>query len=460
MLIHAAHGWLFPQFLSPLANHRTDEYGGSLENRMRFPLMTLRRIRERVGPEKVVMLRLSGADRAAGGMTVEDVTEFLSRAQEYVDLAEISSEGITWFFGATFRPWALNSDLSAAIKQSGRVHIPVFSIGSILSPELAEELIASGTCDGVSMSRALIADPCLPEKAMEGRGEEVRPCLRCLNCTDGDNLHRHFSCTVNPLTGHEQRLGFGDEPIAPAPHKKKVLIVGGGPAGLAAAVTAAKRGHQVILCEKGDRLGGTINFADNDSLKIDLRRYKAWLLRQAEKAAVEIRLHTEVTPELVRALEPDHIIVAAGAEPVTPKIPGVGLARHALAAYQDPKSVGDRVVIVGGGLVGVECGMHLCNTGHSVTVLEALDEAARDAGPVYRIGMTAKAEELGLAVETSARVLEITAAGVRYEKDGKESFLPADTVLYAVGMRSRVETYLALAPLAPHVDLEIGRAHV
>ena len=455
VLIHAAHGWLFPQFLSPLANHRTDEFGGSLENRMRFPLMTLRRIRDRVGPDKVIMIRLSGADREAGGMTVEEVTEFLSRAQEYVDLAEISSEGITWFFGTTFRPWALNSDLSAAIKGSGKVHIPVFSIGSILSPELAEELIASGKCDGVSMSRALIADPCLPEKATEGRGEEVRPCLRCLNCTDGDNLHRHFSCTVNPLTGHEQRLGFGDVPIAPAPFKKKVLVVGGGPAGMAAAVTAAKRGHRVVLCEKGEKLGGTVSFADNDSLKLDLRRYKAWLIRQTEKAAVEIRLNTEVTPELVRALEPDHIIVAAGAEPVTPKIPGVGLACHALEAYGDPKSVGDRVAVIGGGLVGVECGMHLCNTGHDVTVLEAMDEAARDAGPVYKIGMMAKAEELGLRIETGAKVLEITAAGVRYEKDGKETFLPADTVLYAVGMRSRIETYLALAPLAPHVD-QIG----
>ena len=209
---------------------------------------------------------------------------------------------------------------------------------------------------------------------------------------------------------------------------------------MAAAVTAAKRGHRVVLCEKGEKLGGTINFADNDSLKIDLRRYKAWLIRQTEKAAVEIRLNTEVTPDLVRALEPDHIIVAAGAEPVTPNLPGIDLARHALEAYASPKSVGERVVIVGGGLVGVECGMHLASTGHEVTVLEALDEAARDAGPVYKIGMTAKAGELGLDIRTGAKVLEITEAGVRYEKEGREAFLPADTALYAVGMRSRIQT--------------------
>ena len=452
VLIHAAHGWLFPQFLSPLANHRTDEFGGSLENRMRFPLMTLKRIRDRVGPNKVVMIRLSGADRDEGGMTVEEVTEFLSRAQEYVDLAEISSEGITWFFGTTFRPWCLNADLSEAIKRSGKVHIPVFSIGSILSPEQAEELIASGKCDGVSMSRALIADTCLPEKAMSGKDEDIRPCLRCLNCTDGDNLRRHFSCTVNPLTGHEQRLGFEDEELEPAKHLKKVLVVGGGPAGLSAAVTAAKRGHQVILCEKDSELGGTIRFADTDSLKIDLKRYKAYLLRQAAKAKIDIRLNTPVTEELVREIRPDHIIVAAGATPVAPKIPGIENARHALSAYQAPESVGQKVVIIGGGLVGVECGMHLANTGHDVTVLEALPEVARDAGPVYKIGMLWRLEQLGVKLVTDAKVSGIAADGVTFEKDGAAQTLEADTVLYAVGMKANTQTYLDLADKAPHVD--------
>ena len=453
VLIHAAHGWLFPQFLSPLTNHRTDEFGGSLENRMRFPLMTLKRIRDRVGPDRVILIRLSGADRDPGGMTAAEVAEFLVRAQEYVDMAEPSSEGITWFFGSPFRPWALNSDLSAALKADGRIRIPVFSIGSILSPEMAEALIAAGKCDGVSMSRALIADPCLPRKAAEGRGDEVRPCLRCLNCTDGDNLHRHFSCTVNPRTGHEQRRGFEDEGISPAPHSRRILVAGGGPAGLTAAVTAARRGHRVILCEKGPKLGGTINFCTSDSLKKDLRRWRDWLLREAAKEDIDVRLNTEVTPDLARALEPDHIIVAAGAEPVIPKIPGIGFARHALAAYEAPETLGQRVVIIGGGLVGLECGMHLRNTGHEVTVLEAMDEAARDAGPVYRIGLMAKLQQLELELVTGAGVGEITKDGVLFEKGGAEVFLPADTVLYAVGMRPRTDTYLELALLAPHVDL-------
>lgn len=454
VLIHAAHGWLFPQFLSPLSNHRTDEYGGSLENRMRFPLMTLKRIRDRVGPNKVVMIRLSGADRDPGGMTVEEVTEFLALAQEYVDLAEISSEGITWFFGTTFRPWCLNADLSEAIRRSGKVHIPVFVIGSILSPAEAEALIAEGRADGVSLSRALIADPCLPEKALAGREEDIIPCLRCLNCTDGDNLHRHFTCTVNPLTGHEVRLGFGDEPVAPAAHPKRVLVVGGGPAGMLAAVTAAHRGHDVTLCEQEGTLGGTIRFAEADSLKLDLRRYLAYLRRQVEKSGVRLLLNTPVSDELLARLQPEHILVAAGAEPVTPGIPGIARARHAIEAYFHPETLrGSQVVIIGGGLVGLEAGMHLANSGYDVTVLEAGTEVARDAGPVYKIGMLWRAEQLGVRTVTGAKVLAVEDGGVRYALDGAETLLPADTVLYAVGMRSRLGVYEALADKASHVDL-------
>ena len=452
VLIHAAHGWLFPQFLSPLSNHRTDQYGGSLENRMRFPLMTLKRIRDRVGPDKVIMIRLSGADREPGGMTVEEVTEFLARAQEYVDLAEISSEGITWFFGTTFKPWCLNADLSEAIKRSGKVHIPVFTIGSIVSPELAEEVIASGRADGVSMSRALIADPYLPEKAQCGKSEDIVPCLRCLACTDGDNLYRHFSCAVNPLTGHESRLGFGE--ILPAAHKKKLLIAGGGPAGMVAAITAARRGHEVTLCEKGGELGGLIRFADSDSLKPDLKRYKAFLLRQVEKHDIRVLLNTEVDEALVRELQPDHILVATGSRPAVPPIPGIELARHATAAYFEPECLrGSRVVIIGGGLVGVEAGMHLRSIGYEVTVLEAAGEIARDAGPVYKIGMLDKAEQLGLVTVTDAAVKAVEEGGVRYVKGGQEQLLPADTVLYAVGMRSNDDLYHRLYGMAEHVEL-------
>ena len=453
VLLHCAHGWLLTQFLSPIINKRTDEYGGSLENRMRFPLYVLKKVRERVGADKPLMIRLSGTERHPDGFTTEDIVEFLSIAQEYVDMAEISTEDFRWIFASAYMMRGQNVHLAEKIKKSGRINIPIYSVGSIMEPDQAEEIIASGAADGVSMSRALIADPFLPKKAMMGRVDEITPCLRCLNCTSSDNTNRHFICSVNPLIAREARLGFGDM-TARARDRRKVLVVGGGPAGMQAAITATDRGHEVTLVERDSALGGLLRFTETCSIKPDLRRFTEFLIRKVSSSGAKILLNTMIRDELVHKIAPDYIIVATGSEPIIPEIKGIEKAHHATAVYfEDGFDIGGKIAIIGGGLVGVETGLYLSGLGKQVTVLEVLDNYANDATASNLRGLQTAIEESGMSIITGAEITEITDIGVEYKKDGGTVTVPADTILYAVGMRSRERPYFYLYDKAPIVTL-------
>ena len=442
VLLHYAHGWLPDQFFSPFSNTRTDEFGGSFENRMRFPLMIAKAVRDRVGPDKAVMIRLSGSEYREGGFDVNDMIAFLEKAQEYIDLVEVS--GMDSYRGSTYFPHCIHVDSSEAIKRSGKIRIPVFSVGNILYPEEVEEIVASGKADGVSLSRALIADPYMPEKVLAGKRDEVTPCLRCWNCSDGDNVRRHFVCSVNPLIGREHRLGFGED-IGRALVPRKVLVVGGGPAGMEAAVTAVRRGHDVTICDKADRLGGLLKFTDVDCYKSDLRRYKDFMVQRIRDLGVNVMLNTEATPELIAEGGYEEVIVATGSEPVVPDIPGIEKARHATEIYSDPDGVkGEKIVMIGGGLVGVEACLHLNKLGKDVVVLEALDEAIRDAIGIYKFNLMYLMNQTGVVPITGARVIQILDGAVIYEKDGEEVRVEADSVYYAVGMRSIDDLYFQL----------------
>jgi len=460
VLVHCAHSWLLTQFLSPIYNKRTDNYGGSLENRMRFPLFVLKKIRERVGTDKAVFIRVSGSERNPDGFTPEDIAEFLSKAQEYVDMAEVSTEEFGHIFTTPYMQWGQNVQFAETIKKSGKVNIPVFTVGSIMYPSQAEEIIASGKADGVSMSRALIADPFLPKKAAAGKEGDIVPCLRCLNCTGSDNARRHFVCSVNPLVAREARLGFGDIPIAQVKNAQRVLIVGGGPAGMQAAITACERGHKVTLVEKSDSLGGYLRFAETDSLKNDLKRFLEYLNFKAIHCGAEILLNASISDELILKISPDHIIVATGSEPVVPQIKGINKAHHVSDVYlNDQIQPKENVVIIGGGFGGVEAGLHISNLGKKVTVLELTDEAVGDAMMLVKLGLMAAAERLELKMLTGARTLEVTDREIIYEKNGEEQTLPADTVLYSVGMRPREQDYFDLHDKAPFVTL-VGDAKI
>ena len=445
VLLHVGHGWLLTQFLSPLKNKRTDEYGGSLENRMRFPLYVLKKVRERLGPNRAICARVSGSERAPGGFTTDDIAEFLSRAQAYIDFAEISTDDFGHIFATPYMPWGQNLELCEAIKKTDKVKIPLFTMGSIMDPKQAEEIIASGKADGVSMSRALIADPYLPKKAQLGREAEIRPCLRCLNCTASDNATRHFICSVNPLAAREARLGFTND-VGKAKTPVRVLVIGGGPAGMQAAITASARGHRVTIADMQSELGGTLLFTDVDTHKTDLKRFKDYLVGCVKRANVNVLLNTEVTDELIESLRPDAVIVATGAKAIVPfSIKGIELAHPALEAYMNPDmQLDDNIVIIGGGLVGIEEAAHLAALGKKITVLEMTENVAGDAGDMYKMSIFASLQEGSVEIITSAKVTEITAGGVKYEKDGAEQFAAGGTTLYAVGMRKDESVYFDL----------------
>ena len=268
VMLHGAHGWLLDQMLSPKWNRRTDPFGGSLENRARFPLLVIEKVRAAVGPKFPIEYRI-GPELIDGGLSIREVVAFCRLIEDKVDLIHVSAGLDTdpSFAVKThptmFLPHMPNVQYAAAVK-AAVTKCPVVAVGSITTPEEAESVISAGKADAIAMVRSLIADPYLPQKARAGRDEDIRPCLRCLDCLTGMQTKTRFACAVNPRTGHEFRLDATEKPAA---RSKTVLVVGGGPGGMQAAITAAQRGHKVILAEKSGSLGGLLKFTDYDTLK-------------------------------------------------------------------------------------------------------------------------------------------------------------------------------------------------
>lgn len=455
-LIHGGHGWLLDQFLSPLTNRRTDEFGGSLENRARFPLMVVDRVRERCGDDFLLEYRMSGAEEINGGLCKEEGVRFAQMLDGRVDLIHVSAGMDTRPAQAVrthptiFLPHGVNVHYAEAVKAAG-VKTPVVTIGAISDPDMAEAILAGGKADVVAMTRALIADPHLPNKARAGRREDIVPCLRCLDCLGGLHAGNNLSCAANPTAGRELRCR---DLIRPAPRPCKVLVAGGGPAGMMAAASAARLGHAVTLAEKRGSLGGLLTFTDRDELKEDLKRMKDHLICQVKKGQVEVLLNTAVTPEFIRDGGYDKVILAVGAEPVRPAIPGLDhpAVLHALEAHGPKGPAGGQVVVLGGGLAGCETAVSLARRGCRVTVVEMGEELAPDANWMHREGMTQAMEEAEVEVRLGLKVTRVAPGQGVWAADraGGEGLIPAEAVVYALGMKTDREEVAALYDACPH----------
>ena len=435
VMIHCGHGWLIGQFLSPHWNTRTDEYGGPIENRAKFPLMVIDAVRKKVGEDFIIEIRISGDEHQENGWPIEDVVKFAHMVEGKVDLIHVSAgdyhNSDQYCFSTVFMPHNCNIHISEALKKGG-VKTPIVTVGSINDPKEMERLIAEGITDFVAIGRPILADSDLPKKIQLGKEDDIRPCLRCCNCMGG-LYDGYYQCDVNPIAGQEAYLLRTPD----VEESKRVLVVGGGPGGMQAALTAVIRGHKVTLVDRNDKLGGTLQFTDIDSHKQDLKAFKDYLIHQVEKHGVDIRLNTEANIKLLQELKPQSIIVATGASPRVLKTKGFEKAYHATEAYNSPEKIGNKVVMIGGGLIGCEVALHLAELGKDVTVIEMMDELARDANIIHKASLfevMEKNKELVHGV-TKAQVKEIADTGVVYiDKDGNEQFIEADTVLYAIGM--------------------------
>lgn len=459
-LIHAGHGWLIHEFLSPYWNKRTDEFGGSLKNRCRFATMIVDRIRKYCGKGFLIEVRISYTEDVPGGSNLEDAIGLAMALDGKADMIHVThgtlndpdSENSTtppWFLSRN-----LNVEMAAKIKE--HVKMPVGVVGAIARPEEMEQFIADGKIDYVVVCRGLIADPELPNKARVGRTEDIRPCLRCNACISCGYGNTTLKCSVNPMIGIE---GYS-QIHQPMNKKKKVLIVGAGPSGIMAALKASERGHKVILCEKTDRLLGMLNFAVCEDFKEDLKNYMNYLVRQLEKSDVEVRYHTTVDASYIDQEKPEKVLIAIGAKAAVPPIKGIDLAVPILDIYGGKrKADGNEIVILGGGMTGCEAAIGYAKKGKNVTIVEMQDEVVKEAGYMQKSAVVMQLKQYQVHVMTKTKCLEVMPGAVRcMGEEEKETILSSDCVILATGLIPKTEEALALME-ASEDGLCIGDCH-
>ncbi len=435
--IHCAHGYLINQFLSPDTNARTDEYGGNFENRIRFSIEVIEGIRKAVGPDFIIGARIPGREWVTNCMTEEECIEFARRMEkagcDYLDV----SAGLNMSQAKVIETevYEQGSKLEYALKIKKAVSIPVGTNGMLRDPEFCDSIIKDGKVDFVLLARAVICDPYWPQKAYEGKVDEIRPCISCNDgCMGRVRRRLHVSCVLNPIAGRE--VEFAKLPKSENP--KKVVVIGGGIAGMQAAIVASQIGHQVTLFEKSNELGGQLNLACVPPYKEKIKKASNWFAAEVTRKDVDINLNSTVDLQTINAVNPDAIIVATGAVPIM-DVPISGLENTVQSwdilkgNVAVPQNL--NVTIIGGGIVACEVAQMLLQNNNKVTIIEMLPQIAGALEDIHLTDMLCEFQEHNVDLYVDSVAKKITRNSVMFEKNGKEITVNTDITILSVGQK-------------------------
>ena len=454
--IHGGHGWLPEQFFSEYTNQRTDQWGGSREKRAKFAVTICDRIHEACGKDFPIEFRIS-ASELSQGYDFDEGMEYAKALDGHADIIHVSLgvhgtlSNDEWQVCAPtmFQEEGALVEYAAAIKKEMK-HSLVGTVGALSTPEYMEEVIASGKADFINCARALMCDPYLPNKARAGRDEEIIPCIKCMSCWSSI-MNGLLVCALNPRTSREAQFPMVQEALV----KKNVVVIGGGIAGMEAAVEARRCGHSVTLFEKNDYLGGGMHCEEKVPFKKYFRKDLEYQIRNLKKEGVDVRLGTEATPEMMEEMKPDVILACVGSKPAFPPIPGVdgGNVVTAQYAFENPEQLGKKVAIIGGGLVGCELAIFLDMEGLQTYVIEMGNVINAPGLSAQGTAVKREMRKRGMEVTFNASAEKITGEGLYYIQDGEEKLLEADTVIVATGQKPLDEEAFAFAPYAPEFQM-------
>lgn len=459
LMIHTSGGYLVTDFLSKRVNKRTDQYGGDLKNRARFALEMIAAVKRNTGADFPVIVRVTCDERTQGGIGIEDAAAtcklFEEAGVDAIDVVSGAMDSYQWVMPYMYQPAGSNVPLAQQIKKA--VKIPVCVSGKITDPVQAEDILKQGKADFINLGRALIADPYFPNKVKAGKIDEICKCIVCLRCAESilKPPGGAMVCTVNPTVGREPEF---KEKFKPATKKKKVLVIGGGPGGMEAAMVAAQRGHDVTLWDKDSKLGGQLKLAIVPPGKDDLKNFPQYLAKRLDALKVKVVLGKEATVKAVSEFAPDAVVVANGSKPLVPKIKGIEsrktlIFRDVLSGKSD---TGKKVIVIGGGFIGCEVADYLAEKGKDVTIIEILPQIASELFFVVVNVISQVLRDRNVRVFTGVKEEEITGKGLDIvDKDGKRISLEADDIVIAAGSVADKSLYESLKGKVPEL-YEVG----